>query len=112
MAVNRVGEKGPGLTSAASELRGRALGNESSVSREDKRKRLLYGLTTSYDRQSDAQADSHQHGLANIPNKEGSEFSSCLNALLTFCSQTTGPSFQKKPRHKAFTYIILPPLTF
>lgn len=43
MAVNRVGKKGPGPTSAASELGGRGLRNQSRASRDDERKRLLYG---------------------------------------------------------------------
>lgn len=63
---------------------------------------MAMALITSYDRQSNAQADSHQHRLPNIPTKEGNEFSSCLNALLTFCSQTSGPSFQINPQQKAF----------
>lgn len=32
------------------------------------------------------------------PSKEGAEFSSCSNALLTFCSQTSDPSLQTDPQ--------------
>lgn len=49
MAVNRVGKKGPGPTSAASELGGKGLGNQRRMPREGKRnhdrQRAMHKLT-------------------------------------------------------------------
>lgn len=111
MALNRVGEEGPGPTSAASELGGRGWGM--GAGRQEKAKGrgffMAMALTRSCDTESKAPADKHQHRLPSMPTEGDVEFSSCLNALVTFCSQTSGPSFQINSQQNVFT--IPPPLT-